>query len=243
LKTTFVFLVAFLGMAGVDRRADIRGMRAGGGWGVAEASELPASAPPITGKEFRNSIGMQMVWLSPGYWVGKHEVTQAEYEKVMVGNPSRFRGPRHPVEQVSWYDAVEFCRKLTEREEARLGGRWEYSLPTEQQWEYYVADAQLRDAVHGRWQGGKPMGTSDVGSLGANRLGLHDVRGNVWEWCLDWWSIKKDEHVLRGGAWDLSHPDDLAVAYRPVAATALYVGNGGFRCVLIKAPQGARKSK
>ena len=76
------------------------------------------------------------------------------------------------------------------------------------------------------------MGPMPVGSRRPNRFGLHDVRGNVWEWCIDWWDHKKNERVLRGGSWDLVHPEDLAPAYRPVSAAVGRSGNLGFRVVL-----------
>ena len=105
-----------------------------------------------------NALGMQFCWipagtftmgeadrrveveLSQGFWLGKFEVTQAEYLAVMGNNPSRWTesGERAPVEMVHWHDAVEFCAKLTERERAagRLPDGWAYVLPSEAQWEY-----------------------------------------------------------------------------------------------------------
>ncbi len=78
------------------------------------------------------------VQISRGYWIGKYEVTQAEYEAHMGKNPSTFKGARNPVETVSWSDAVAFCTKLTEREQkaGRLPEGYEYRLPTEAEWEY-----------------------------------------------------------------------------------------------------------
>ena len=74
------------------------------------------------------------VVLSHGFYLGKTEVTQKEYEEVMGGNPSYFKGEGVPVDRVSWYDAVEFCNALNEIESKPVG--WEFSLPTEAQWEY-----------------------------------------------------------------------------------------------------------
>ena len=78
------------------------------------------------------------VTLTRGYWMGKYEVTQAQYEAIMGKNPSYFKGADLPVEQVTWYDAMTFCAKLTEQERAagRLPEGYEYTLPTESQWEY-----------------------------------------------------------------------------------------------------------
>lgn len=78
------------------------------------------------------------VTLTKGYWLGKYEVTQRQWKAVMKKNPSQFVGDDLPVDQVSWKDAMEFCRKLTERERnaERLPSGYEYTLPTEAQWEY-----------------------------------------------------------------------------------------------------------
>jgi len=193
-------------------------------------------AGPREGEAFTNAIGMELVWLSAGYWVGEHEVTQQQYVAVMERNPSRWLGPDRPVENVDWIDAAEFCRQLTEREIAAgaLTGGWSYGLPTETQWEFFVGDARLEDMVHAQWDGLVPSGTMPVGSLGPNGYGLYDVRGNVWEWCSDWWDHKQNEKVVRGGSWDLVHPDDLKASYRPVSAAVGRSGNIGFRVVLLQ---------
>lgn len=181
-----------------------------------------------------NSIGMELVRLPAGYWVGRYEVTQEQYQRVMKCNPSCWKDPKRPVENVDWMEAEAFCEKLTQRDAAagRLPANHQYSLPTEKQWEYYVADARLKDMVQGRWKGNVPLGTMPVGSLGPNQYGLYDVRGNVWEWCSDWWNQKQYEKVLRGGSWDLVHPVDLEISYRPVSPAVGRDGNIGFRVVL-----------
>jgi formylglycine-generating enzyme required for sulfatase activity len=136
-----------------------------------------------------------------GFWMGKHEVTQGEYEAVMGNNPSQFKGnPNRPVEQVSWFNARDYCVKLTERE--RLAGRIApnslYRLPTEAEWEYacragtstrfsYGDDPGLTDFVDHAWYGPNSDGqTHPVGQKLPNRWGLHDMHGNVSEWCQDW---------------------------------------------------------
>jgi formylglycine-generating enzyme required for sulfatase activity len=191
-------------------------------------------AGPQQGKPFTTSIGMELAWVPAGYWVGRHEVTQQQYAAVMGRNPSRWVDPARPVENVDWIAAAEFCRRLTEKDTAAgtLGAGWAFSLPTEKQWEYFAGNARLEDMVHARWNGLLPAGTMPVGSLGPNEHGLYDVRGNVWEWCSDWWDHKQNEKVLRGGSWDLVHPDDLEVSYRPVSAAVGRSGNIGLRVVL-----------
>jgi formylglycine-generating enzyme len=155
--------------------------------------------------------------------MGKYEVTQGQYAAVMGDNPSSFKqcGPDCPVESVSWNDAQNFIKRLNSK-----SGR-KYRLPTEAEWEY-AARSGGKDE---KW-----AGTSDEGSLGkyawydknsgnmthrvglkkANGLGIHDMSGNVWEWCQDWYNeayyedSPKDNppgadigenRVLRGGFW------------------------------------------
>lgn len=86
----------------------------------------------------RGNAGVVDVTLTCGFWMGKYEVTQAQYQFMMGKNPSKFQGGFLPVETVSWTEATEFCQKMTElgREKNRLPMGWEYRLPTEAQWEY-----------------------------------------------------------------------------------------------------------
>ena len=128
------------------------------------------------------------VQISRGFWLGKHEVTQAVWREVMGANPAEFTGcGRRPVESVSWNDVQDFIRRLN----ARSGGD-HYRLPTEAEWEYaaragttgerYAADL---DAI--AWYGGNSGGrTHPVGTKAPNPWGLHDMLGNVWELVQDW---------------------------------------------------------
>jgi formylglycine-generating enzyme required for sulfatase activity len=132
------------------------------------------------------------VTLTKPYWLGKTEVTQAQWRAVMGDNPSYFRGAERPVEQVRWSEAMEFCRLLTERERAagRLPAGHIYTLPTEAQWEYacragttgdYAGDL---DAMAWYFDNAG-LKTHPVAQKRPNAWGLHDMHGNVYEWTLD----------------------------------------------------------
>lgn len=133
------------------------------------------------------------VTLTEGFWLSDHEVTQGEYEAVMGSNPSNMKGdPNRPVERVIWDEAVLYCQKLTERERGagRITAQQAYRLPTEAEWEY-AARAGTIGARHGEldaiaWYDGNSVGTTHaVKGKQANAWGLHDMLGNVWEWCSD----------------------------------------------------------
>ncbi|MEA2012093.1 MAG: SUMF1/EgtB/PvdO family nonheme iron enzyme [Verrucomicrobiota bacterium] len=164
--------------------------------------------------------------LTNDFWVGKYEVMQAEYKKIMGNNPSSFKGNNNPVEQVSWNEAVYFCKKLTERERkaGRLSSGYVYRLPTEAEWEY-AAKGGAKSGGY-KYSGSDSIGsvawynsnsgskTHPVGQKKANELGIYDMSGNVWEWCSDWYgdypsgsvtnpvsSGAGSYRVLRGGSW------------------------------------------
>ena len=169
------------------------------------------------------------VRITSPYWLGATDITQEEYQRVMGSDPNKFQGDaKKPVEQVSWDDAVEFCRKLSKLPAEKAAKR-RYSLPTEAQWEYACRagtktrlysgddDAGLVDVA---WFSTNAGGqTHPVGQKKPNAWGLYDMHGNVWQWCQDWYD--KDYYwyeklaiddptgpsggsfrVLRGGTWD-----------------------------------------
>jgi formylglycine-generating enzyme required for sulfatase activity len=173
--------------------------------------------------DLTNSLGMTLVWLPESYRVAQLEVTQADYQAIMGENPSRFPGARRPVEQVSWTQAKAFCQKLTEQESQAglIPKGFAYALPTEAQWEFYVDDARLEDAITSHL--GDRRNTENVGGLRPNKYGLYDTRGNVWEWC--------STPVARGASWR-NHEDYLATNFRYVGNPDLRYDDIGFRIVL-----------
>ena len=208
---------------------------------AANASGSTTNKPDINelikAAAFTNDTGMVLVKISPTFWAGVFEVTQKEYQKVMGSNPSEFNGDNNPVDSVSWTDARSFCAKLTdvEKKAEMLPEGFEYTLPTQAQWESLVAGADLKDAVISEKT--SRTGTAPVGSLKPNSLGLYDTRGNVWELCLD--PDDKPYRVLRGAAWNSWIDVNLRTEFRWYTDGPDERKNTfGFRCVL--APVGGK---
>ncbi len=180
---------------------------------------------------FTNSIGMQFVALPGGtfwmgspegvglpeerprrqvrvapFYMGRHEVTQAQWERVMGYNPSAHRGPRRPVEQVTWHEVQAFLRALN-----RLEGTTKYRLPSEAEWEYAArAGTETRwffgddpSLLHRyAWFGQRgDVGPRAVGRGAPNPWGLYDVYGNVWEWVQDCWHGNYEGAPADGRVW------------------------------------------
>jgi hypothetical protein len=184
-------------------------------------------------RDFIAACGMPMVWISEGgFWAGKYEVTQAQFEPVAQYNPSFFRKPERPVESISWENAMAFCDKLNEyeRKAGRLPTGYHYTLPTESQWSLFSANADINQAPMSRAY--SLSSTQDVGASEPNKYGLYDTLGNVWEWCLD--SVdEQGDHSLRGGSW-LSSSDNFPSADTRVTATPKNADKfTGFRVVLV----------
>ncbi len=152
-------------------------------------------SPPI-GENGPGAVGpLTVVTLTKPFWLGKTEVTQAQWHALGMRNRSSYKGADRPVENVSWEDAMEFCRKLTARERAagRLDGDLEYTLPTEAQWEYACragTTAEFAGELDAMaWYGGNAKReTQAVAMKQSNTWGLHDMHGNVWEWRRDWYT-------------------------------------------------------
>jgi len=188
------------------------------------------------------------VRITRAFEMGKYEVTQAQWEAVMGTNPSYYRGPDRPVEQVSWNDVQEFLGRLNARNDG-----YRYRLPTEAEWEYAARAGATGDyygnldeiAWHGRNSANQ---THPVGQKQPNSWGLYDMLGNVWEWCQDWYDAayyKKfgeaaaidprgppegEFRVLRGGSW-YKYLWFLRVSSRFWDRPDGHYRHVGFRCV------------
>jgi formylglycine-generating enzyme required for sulfatase activity len=173
------------------------------------------------------------VTLTKGFWAGKYEVTQGEWKRVAGALPGKLtagEGDDFPVYNVNFAEAEAFCHKLTEKARAAdsLPEGWEFRLPTEAQWEYACragtkTATAFGDKLSSRQANfqGKPYNAAaagpslkraaKVGSYGANVWGLHDMHGNVFEWCRDWHHAKlpggTDPDLYAARASALANPD------------------------------------
>ena len=201
------------------------------------------------------------VTLTKPFLIGVYEVTQEQYERVMGTNPSEFKGAQNPVGNVSWEDAVEFCRKLSAIPAEKAAGRV-YRLPTEAEWEYACRagtttkycfgddDAQLGEyAWYSRNSGNT---THPVGQKRPNAWELYDTHGNVWEWCDDWYGdyprraaqdpqgpSKGSGRVRRGGGW-YDEAASCRSAHRGWCLPSFRLDYLGFR-VALSSPSGIPK--
>ncbi len=190
-------------------------------------------SPPGESEPLKTEVQAEVV-LTRGFWLGKYEVTQAQWTKLKT--PDLWKGERlikegedFPATYLSWANAMAFCEKLTKLERAagRLADAWQYTLPTEAQWEYTCRagtttrfsfgddEALLNDYA---WNRNNTIRADEayahvVGQKKPNPFGLHDMHGNVAEWCRDGWKEKvpggtdplvpanDDLRVIRGGHW------------------------------------------
>ena len=201
------------------------------------APDAGTNAPPTleelmaTNDIVTNTVGVVLVKISRTLWAGQCEITQDAYQKVMKSNPSAFSGGNRPVDSVTWNDAMAFCDKLTDKEQAaqQLPTDYIYALPTQDQWVRLADDASLNDAVMSL-SVPRRSSSAPVGSLKANNLGLYDTRGNVMEWCLN--PQDGPYRVLRGGAWDTYIDINARLEFREYSAPDKTKADYGFRVVL-----------
>jgi len=248
----------------------VRDFKPGPNQSLAWNASLSMLPPPKTGQDYQIPyLGLDMKWIpngsftmgSPGsefdraptegpatkvtfpvgFWAGRFDVTQAQYQAIMGDNPSAFghdAPERYPVESVSWFQAREFTQKLTDHEKAagRLPAGYEFRLPTEAEWEYFARAGTTTafsfgdhaDPSKGNFKGSYPAengsevtstaitSTTPVGSYAPNAWGLYDVHGNVRQWVLDAYKSR-----LPGG--EITDP---APATGDESARRLYRGGG-----------------
>jgi len=202
------------------------------------------------------------------YYIAKYPVTQSLYKAVVDEKPSNFEGDQRPVEQVRWYDAMDFCRTLNKMlylQEPTIGqkdnigineGATGFRLPSEAEWEYAAGGGNAKE--NNRYAGSDDLDmvgwyyknneyeTKPVGLKLPNQLGIYDMSGNVWEWCMDWFDkefFKKNNgvnpinlengsfRVLRGGSWS-GYSDYCVLAYRNYNYPGYRWDNNGFRLLL-----------
>ena len=176
---------------------------------------------------YKNEHPQHKVTLTKPFYMGVYEVTQEQYKAVMGKNPSHFKGDKNPVGQVSWNDAIAFCKAMS-----RKTGKTA-RLPTEAEWEYACRagttspfnTGQTISTDQANYDGNYTYGngkkgvyrirTITVGSFKPNAFGLYDMHGNVWEWCSDWYEdsyadanvcdpkgpASGTDRVLRSGSW------------------------------------------
>jgi formylglycine-generating enzyme required for sulfatase activity len=159
--------------------------------------------------DHRNDEEQVDVTMSRGFWMGKYEVTQGEWARIIGAFPHEMdkgSGVRFPMYWVSHFEAEDFARRLTAlaRKSGELPRDWEFRLPTEAQWEYACRAGTITATAFGNSLsseqanfGGEPYNggeagpsvnrTAEIGSYPPNAWGLHDMHGNVYEWCRDWY--------------------------------------------------------
>ena len=163
---------------------------------------------------------VHLVTLTQPFYMGKFAVTQEQYSQVIGSNPSLFKGKNNPVENVSWNDAQMFCKKFSGQMNQTI------RLPTEAEWEYacragtattyYSGDTEADLAKVGWYLANSKSTTHPAGQKASNAFGLHDMHGNVWQWCQDWYTpgyyeksaaenpqgpTQGEDRSIRGGAW------------------------------------------
>ncbi|TVQ21730.1 MAG: formylglycine-generating enzyme family protein [Leptolyngbya sp. DLM2.Bin15] len=154
------------------------------------------------------------------FFMGQTPVTQAQWRAVVRNSepidrelkpdPSEFKGDDRPVEQVNWDDAQEFCRRLSalSKKDYRLPSeaQWEYACRADTETAYHLGPILTKDVANY----GESVGqTTDVGTYPANRWGLYDMHGNVYEWCEDDWHVNYNGVPEDGSAWIITGKDNL----------------------------------
>ncbi|MBD2363464.1 formylglycine-generating enzyme family protein [Anabaena minutissima FACHB-250] len=194
--------------------------------------EFWMGSPESEGKRYSDERPQHLVTVRP-FFISKYPITQRQWKQIaswtevhqkLKLRPSRQGGNSHPVTEVSWYDAVEFCDRLSQKI------RHKYRLPSEAEWEYAcrggtitpfhfgdtinfnIANYDSRYPYHSETQGIYRKKTTEVGTFQlANSFGLFDMHGLVWEWCLDNWHQNYDKAPTTGDVWLDSHDNNTRV--------------------------------
>jgi len=221
------------------------------------AGEFMMGSPPGEAGRSRTREGSQhRARLTLPFYMGRYEVTQQQWRRLMAANPSRFKGAKNPVERISWHDCQEFISRLNELHKSG------FRLPTEAEWEYACRAGTATPFHFGEtistdqanYKGTIAYGagkkgldrkkTLPVGSFRPNAFGLYDMHGNVYDWCSDWYGpydVKAQtdprgpatgsRRIARGGAWS-SNPAYVRSAWRWNDAPAAKHDYYGLRIVL-----------
>ena len=210
---------------------------------------------------FKREDGV-IIHITKSFYLGKYEVTQKQWKKIMINNPSNFQGEicklpegceNNPVERVSWADVESYIAKLNEKAENGKK-KYRFRLPTEAEWEYaaragtntnyYWGDTANKE--YAWWSENADSITHAVGTKKPNAFGLYDMSGNVWEWCSDWKAdynqketidpigpITGTYRVIRGGSWYFSS-DYLRSSFRYYSSPNSRSDVIGFRLLLVE---------
>lgn len=217
-----------------------------------ESGTFVMGSPVLEEGRLSDEGPQHFVTISQGYYLGKFEVTQGQWESVMGNNPSQYVGVNRPVDHVSWYDAQSFIHMLNETVGDSL-----YRLPTEAEWEYAA-----RAGTTTRWSFGddenqledyawfednylSTSGTKEAGTKLPNPWGLYDMHGNIFEWCQDWFGLYNleasidptgpasgRERVIRGGFYG-NYAEFVRSTSRSAIDPAFRASNFGFRLLRI----------
>ena len=185
------------------------------------AGKFIMGAPATEFSPYKNEGPQHEVTISRPFYMGIYHVTQQQYQHIMGNNRSLFKDPDNPMEMVSWDDAVEFCKKVSQKTGKTV------RLPTEAEWEYACRAGSTTRFSYGEddknftqlgdyawYAGNSDKKSHPVGLKKPNDWGLHEMHGNEWQWCADWFAPYTDakaidpegpasgtHRIVRGGCW------------------------------------------
>jgi len=220
------------------------------------AGSFMMGSPSGPGEGDDNQRPQHQVTIAQPFYLGKYPITQEQWQAVMGNNPSHFKGAKLPVENVSWNDAVYFCKKLS-RKTGKI-----YRLPSEAEWEYacragtitpfYFGETITPDLVNYEGNGSYGSGpkglyrekTTYVGSFPPNAFGLYDMHGNVWEWCSDRSHSNYNGAPSDGSSWETGgisdHRDRRGGSWRWAAGSCRAIDSFGYSAGIRRSDIGFR---